>query len=139
MIILIIHIIIVSYEQNISLIFYVKDGSHVRLWHLFLLYSPETVHCSTKISTSLKNYLHIIIIWLFWRKRYKISNKMNKRLKNSRGRSSIILLMVPLSIAIYEVGLICLFVSNKRQDGWTDFMATHMTQEKVSGRSNLKD
>ena len=32
MIILIIHII-VSYDQNISLIFYVKDGSHVRLWH----------------------------------------------------------------------------------------------------------
>ena len=44
--ILIIHII-VSYDQNISMIFYVKDVSHVRLWHpsvLCLLYSPETVH-----------------------------------------------------------------------------------------------
>ena len=29
---MIIHII-VSYDQNISVIFHVKDGSHVRLWH----------------------------------------------------------------------------------------------------------
>ena len=41
--------IIVSYDQNISLIFYVKDESHVRLWHPSCLhYRPETVHCSTK-------------------------------------------------------------------------------------------
>ena len=26
-------IIFDSYDQNISLIFYLKDGSHVRLWH----------------------------------------------------------------------------------------------------------
>ena len=37
MIILIIHIV-VSYDQNISLIFYVKDGSHVRLWHPSCVY-----------------------------------------------------------------------------------------------------
>ena len=32
------------------MIFYVKDGSHVRLGHsvLCLHYRPETVHCSTK-------------------------------------------------------------------------------------------
>ena len=37
MIILIIHII-VSYDKNISLIFYVKDGSYVRLWHPSCVY-----------------------------------------------------------------------------------------------------
>ena len=40
---LIIHLI-VSYDQNISLIFYVKDGFHVML--VFTL--PPRVHCSTK-------------------------------------------------------------------------------------------
>ena len=39
--ILMIHIII-SYDQNISLIFYVKDGSHVRLWH------PSCVYITTQ-------------------------------------------------------------------------------------------
>ena len=42
--------IIVSYDQNISLISYVKDGSmsgfDIRL--VFTYYRPETVHCSTK-------------------------------------------------------------------------------------------
>ena len=38
---LIIHII-VSYDQNISLIFYVKDGSHFRLWH------PSCVYITTQ-------------------------------------------------------------------------------------------
>ena len=49
MIILIIHII-VSYDQNISFIFfYEKDGSHVRLWHPSCVYiTAQTVHCSTK-------------------------------------------------------------------------------------------
>ena len=55
LIILIINII-VSYDQNILLIFYVKDEFHVRLWILCqavtsvlcLHYRPETVHCSTK-------------------------------------------------------------------------------------------
>ena len=37
LIILIIHII-VFYDQNISMIFYVKDGSHVRLWHPSCVY-----------------------------------------------------------------------------------------------------
>ena len=37
MIILIIHII-VSYNQHISLIIYVKDGSHARLWHPSCIY-----------------------------------------------------------------------------------------------------
>ena len=43
-------LIIFSFDQNISLIFYVKDGSHIRLWHpsLCLHYRSETVHCSTK-------------------------------------------------------------------------------------------
>ncbi len=43
---------IVFYGQNISLIFYIKDGSHVRLWHPSCVYitaqRAETVHCSTK-------------------------------------------------------------------------------------------
>jgi len=43
LIILIIHII-VSYDQNISLIFYVKDGSHAMSLH----YRTVTVHCSAK-------------------------------------------------------------------------------------------
>ena len=49
MIILIIYII-VSYDQNISLIFYVNDGSHVRLRHLSCVYinAQRQVHCSTK-------------------------------------------------------------------------------------------
>ena len=49
--ILIIHII-VSFDQNLSLIFYVKDGSHVEsgfdIRLVFTLPPPETVHCSTK-------------------------------------------------------------------------------------------
>ena len=45
---MIIHII-VSYDQNISLIFYVKDGSHVRLWHPSCVsIPPGAVHCGTK-------------------------------------------------------------------------------------------
>ena len=42
--------IIVSYDQNISLISYVKDGSHVQTsTSVLCLHSlPETVHCSTK-------------------------------------------------------------------------------------------
>ena len=42
--------IIVFYDQNISLIFYVKDRSHCQAVTsvLCLHYRPETVHCSTK-------------------------------------------------------------------------------------------
>ena len=48
MIILIIHKI-VSYHQNISLIFYVKDGFHVRLWHLSCVYiTAQKQYWSTK-------------------------------------------------------------------------------------------
>ena len=35
------------HDKNMSLIFYVKDGTHVRL-RLRLHYRPETVHFSTK-------------------------------------------------------------------------------------------
>ena len=45
--ILIIHII-VSYDQNISLIFYVKDGSHVRLWLWFPFAKLLRNFCGTK-------------------------------------------------------------------------------------------
>jgi len=49
LIILIIHII-VSYDQNISLIIYVKDGSHVRLRHSSCVYITAhwQYNCSTK-------------------------------------------------------------------------------------------
>ena len=51
--------IIVSYEQNISLIFYVKDESHVRLRQPSFVYiTAQTVHCSTKDAyTSEINFL----------------------------------------------------------------------------------
>ena len=53
MIILIIHII-VSYDQNISLIFYVKDGSHVRLWH------PSCVYITAQRQyTAVQGCLHL--------------------------------------------------------------------------------
>ena len=69
--------LIVSYAQNISLIFYVEDGSHARLWVvtsvLCLHYRPETVHCSTKNTyTSEKLSLHYNS--LCWRKE-KLSSK----------------------------------------------------------------
>ena len=54
MIILIIHII-VSYDQNSLLIFYVK-------YVLCLLYRPETVHCSTKNTYTSYNSLDTIVV-----------------------------------------------------------------------------
>ena len=63
MIILIIHII-VSYDQNISLIFYVNDGSHVRFRHPSCVYisAQRCVHiwnnfpCLTSLSWSNSRY-----------------------------------------------------------------------------------
>ena len=55
LIILIIHII-VSYDQYISLIFYVKDGSHVRLGHPSCVYITAQRQCTKvqKMRTPLK-------------------------------------------------------------------------------------
>jgi len=55
LIILIIHII-VSYDQNISLIFYVKDESHVRFRHPSCVYITVQRQCTTiqKMRTPLK-------------------------------------------------------------------------------------
>ena len=54
MIILIFHII-VSFDRNILLIFYVKDGSHVRLWH------PSCVYINAQRDSTLqyKRYVHL--------------------------------------------------------------------------------
>ena len=65
MIILIIHII-VSYDQNITLIFYVKDGFHVRLWHvcdirLVLTLSPRDSTLQYKRCAHLWNNFPCII------------------------------------------------------------------------------
>jgi len=56
LIILIIHII-VSYDQNISLVFYVKDRSHVRLWHLSCVYitAQRQYTAVQKMRTALKS------------------------------------------------------------------------------------
>ena len=63
--ILIIHMI-VSYDQNNnSKIFYVKDGSHVRLWHPSCLhYRPETVHCSTEDAYTSEITFLALLPWL---------------------------------------------------------------------------
>ena len=57
------------YDHNISWIFYLKNGSHVRLrhpsWSIVLHYHPETVHCSTKIRTPLK-WLSLPYIHCLW-------------------------------------------------------------------------
>ena len=66
MIILIIHII-VSYDQNISLIFYVKNRSHFRLWDPSCVYFTAHRQCAAvqKIRTPLRslryNSLHLSI------------------------------------------------------------------------------
>ena len=67
---LIIHVI-VSYDQNISLIFYVKDCSHVRLWHLSCVYftAQRQYTPEIKICTPLKLSLHynsLIMIILYY-------------------------------------------------------------------------
>ena len=65
MVILIIHII-VSYDQNISLIIYVKDGSHVRLRQPSCVfhYRPETVRCSIKDAYTSEITLLALLPWI---------------------------------------------------------------------------
>ena len=62
--ILIIHIK-ASYDQNISLIFYVKDGSHVRLWHPSCVYITAQYTAVHKMRTPLKLLsLHYNLVWV---------------------------------------------------------------------------
>ena len=64
--ILIIHIK-ASYDQNISLIFYVKDGSHVRLWHPSCVYitAQRQYTAVHKMRTPLKLHsLHYNLVWV---------------------------------------------------------------------------
>ena len=65
MIISIIHII-VSYDQNILLIFYLKDGSHVSLWHQsFVYFMPQRQHTAVqKMRTHLKK---LSLHYNFWK------------------------------------------------------------------------
>ena len=64
-IILIIHII-VFYDQNILLIYYEKDGSHVRLWHSSCVYfTVQRQNTAVLKCVHLwNNSVYIIILWL---------------------------------------------------------------------------